>query len=384
MRVVIRWFILLLIVLMASGALAEELEISFINEYDNSRQFAMAYIPDTCTDTENSPLLVVAHFMGGNQHTAEKSGYYPECDERGWLCVCPELHGKRSPGQISSAAVEAQYDVIGAINYMKAKYSVDSARIYIVGRSMGGMLTQVMLAKYPDLFAAGVSGQGISDLPHWYETTTPSLKENIIKECGPLSQETRFDYERRSSISFAPNLAYVPLILWHGTNDTWVPPDQSERIVAEVRKYNRFQPDVHWLQCAAHCPINYPASWVCDQLIYYENVPEAGYGTPTRFFSELNLVFDEAKQTYWLKVTPKSQDRFARVIADIGHSVLYIRAENAAQIDIDMAHVSKTFTFDEYDIEGDTDMLVRIVRDGTVLFETEAAGFTAGNLPDNF
>lgn len=372
---------LIITILLVTEASSEELEISFTNEYDNTRQFAMAYIPEACTGTEAYPLLVVAHFMGGNQHTAKNSGYYPECDERGWLCVCPELHGTRSPGQISSAAIEAQYDVIGAIEYMKAKYNVDTTRVYIVGRSMGGMLTQVMLAKYPDLFAAGVSGQGISDLPHWYETTIPSLKENIIKECGPLNDETRFDYERRSSVSFAPNLAYVSFILWHGTNDTWVPPDQSERIVAEVRKYNRFQPDVHWLHGAAHCPTNYTASWVCDQLTYYQNVPEAGYGTPTRFFPQLNLVFDEAKRIYWLDVTPGDPKRFARVNADIGHGVLYINAENISRIDIDMAYVSKKATFNEYDIEGDTDMVVRIVRDGNVLFETTAKGLTAGKLP---
>jgi hypothetical protein len=112
-------------------------------------------------------------------------------------------------------------------------------------------------------------------------------------------------------VSFAPNLAYVPLILWHGTNDTWVPPDQSERIVAAVRKYNRFQPDVHWLHNAAHCPANYTSKWICDQLTYYQNVPESGFGTPERFFPELEIVTDEAKRYFWLVITPAEQGRFA-------------------------------------------------------------------------
>ena len=45
-----------------------------------------------------------------------------------------------------SQAIEAQRDVIDAIEYMQLHYRVDRARIYLVGRSMGGMLAEVMAA----------------------------------------------------------------------------------------------------------------------------------------------------------------------------------------------------------------------------------------------
>lgn len=385
---VYRHGLLILIVLLFSitSALccAEELEITFQNTYDKTQQQAVAYIPEMCKTRDNNPLLVVAHYMGGDRYTARKSGYYPECDKRGYLLVCPELHGHRADGRNSLASLEAQHDIVDAVNFMKQNYSVDTSRIYIVGRSMGGMLSQMMAAKYPDLFAAAVSGQGISDLSLWYRTSIPSLIQNVEKECGPFSEETRFDYERRSSINYAPNIKYVPLILWHGTNDTWVPPEQSENLVATVRKYNRFQPEVNWLHCAAHCPTNFTAEWVCNQLTYYQNICEAGFNTPTRFFPELTIVTDEAKNFYWLGITPVKTDSFARVNASLMNDILFVRGENVREVTIDLNKVSRQLTFAKFDIQSDSQLHFSIIRDGKTLLEIATAANTmkTGELPD--
>jgi len=361
---------------------AGELEFTYTNSFDGTEQKAVAYIPDMLKTAESRPLLVVAHYMGGDRFTARKSGYYAECDARGWLCVCPELHGKRTPGQTSLASLEAQHDVVDAIDYMKENYTVDTSRIYIVGRSMGGMLSQVMAAKYPDLFACAVSGQGISDLPLWYRTTIPRLLDSTVRECGELNDATRFDYERRSSVSFAPNLRYVPLLLWHGTNDTWVPPEQSEIIVGEVRKYNRFQADVFWLQNAAHCPENFTAAWICDRLTCYQNVPEAGFDTPTRFYPDLTLVTDEAKSFFWLHLTPADGGRFARASVNLSHGLLHVRTENVREAVIDLGLTAKGTALTTYDIAGDREVIVKVVKDGETLFELAATETRTGALPE--
>jgi dipeptidyl aminopeptidase/acylaminoacyl peptidase len=109
---------------------------------------------------------------------------------------------------------------------------------------MGGMLTQIMLAKYPDLFAAGVAGQGISDLTALQ--TVASVAKAVSDECGDPAKN-RFEYQRRSSINYASNFAYAPLIMWHGTNDIFVQPEQSETLHNAIKKHNRFQEPVHWL-----------------------------------------------------------------------------------------------------------------------------------------
>ncbi|MCE5249799.1 alpha/beta fold hydrolase [bacterium] len=372
----------LVLLLSASWCTGEEIEFTFRSSFDQTEQKAVAYIPNVCRTRTTSPLLVVAHYMGGNRFTGARTGYYPECDARGYLLVCPELHGKRTSGETSCAALEAQHDIIDAITYMKQNYSVDSSKVYIVGRSMGGMLAAVMAAKYPDLFAAAVAGQGVMDLKLFTETTIPSLIGSVERECGPYSEATRFDYERRSAVSYAPNFQYVPLMMWHGTNDTWVPPEQSEHLTETIRRFYRFQPDVFWLHGAAHCPTNFTASWVCDRLTYYENKCESGFETPTRFFPELTLVTDEAKRFFWLDITPAQENSFARIHASLKDDVLSVNVENISQVSIDLDSVSKLVRVSRFEVTTDAPLKLTIVRNGKVLFETAADKKISGALPD--
>ncbi|MDP2984733.1 MAG: prolyl oligopeptidase family serine peptidase [Candidatus Latescibacter sp.] len=374
--------LLLIILVTPAWCFAEELEFTFQNSYDKTQQKAAAYIPEICKTQAKSPLLVIAHYMGGNRFTARNGGYYPECDSRGWLVVCPELHGRRTGGETSLASLGAQHDIIDSVNYMKLHYKVDAAKIYLDGRSMGGMMAGMMAAKYPDVFAAAMSGQGISDLKLWWDTTIPSLRQSVEKECGPWSEAVRFDYERRSSISYAPNFQYVPFMLWHGTSDTWVPPEQSERLVAAIRTYNRFQPDANWLLCASHCPANYSPKWICDQFTYYENICEAGFQTPTRFFPELTIVTDEAKSFYWLGITPLKDDAFARVEAGLANGILKVKTDNVKEITINLDQISRLITFTKYDINAKETIRLAIVKDGKTLFETTAGGRKSGTLPE--
>lgn len=367
--------------LQISPTAAEEIEFTYTNSFDSTEQKAVAYIPDSVDRKQPRPLVVIAHYMGGNRFTARNGGYYPECDARGWLLVCPELHGRRTPGETSCAALEAQHDLIDSIAWMKTRAAVDSSRVYIVGRSMGGMLGALMAAKYPDIFAAVVAGQGIYDAKWWAETTIPSLRASLEKECLPYSEATRFDYERRSAATFARNLAYVPLVLWHGTWDTWVPPEQAEILLGAVKRYTRFLPEMHFLNCAAHCPQNYDPKWEFDRLVYYQNICESGFGTPTRFFPELDIVTDEAKPFYWLGITPARTDRLARVQASLEGGAVTVRAENVKEASINLDKVSKLTFFSKFSIRTDTPLRLTIVRGGKQLFETtQKNGALPGNL----
>lgn len=367
-------------VVAASWCPAEEIEFTYNNSFDGTEQKAAAYIPDSAKAKEGSPLVVIAHYMGGNRYTGKTGGYYPECDDRGYLLVCPELHGLRTPGQTSLASLGAQHDIVDAVAWMKTHYRVDESRVYIVGRSMGGMLGALMAAKYPDLFAAVVAGQGIYDLKRWTETTVPSLRAATEKECLALTDSTCYDYERRSAATFAGNLRYVPLILWHGTNDTWVPPEQAERLVAAVKPYTRFLPEVHWLMCAAHCPQNYDPKWEFDRLAPHQNVCEAGFDTPERFFPALDITTDEAKPFYWLGITPARSDRLARVSASLENGVVTVRAKNAGEVVIRLDHVSKPTACSSFVVRSDTPLRLSFTRGGNTLFATDRK---KGALPDS-
>ena len=356
------WGIIGLVTLFLVRGGAGELEFDFTCSYDHSVQKAAAYVPDRIPEKSKLPLLVVAHYMGGNRFTARSQGYYQECEKRQWLVVCPELHGANTPGITSCAALPAQHDILDSIEYMKQKYPVDEHRIYIAGRSMGGMMTAVMMAKYPDLFAAGVAGQGVYDLSTM--TSTPEIMKAIQAECG--TPETRpFDCLRRSAVNYAPNFKYAPLIMWHGTNDTWVPTSQSETLYNAIVKYHRFQLPVYYLTGACHCEGNYTAAWECDQLQYYHNQGEAGIGVSTRFFSELELVTDEAKSFFWLALQPDRPNEFSRLKAVIGpDGLIKLNCENLARVTVNLDRLAKSVKITGYELRTDSKTVLDFSKDG--------------------
>lgn len=301
--------IIVALAVFAGIAVAGPIDFEFESSYDGSQQPAAGFVPD---DLEQNPaprpLLVVAHFMGGDRYTAQKQGYYEEAAKRGWLVVSPELHGKNSKGgKISCASLEAQHDILDSIAYMRKNYPVDTRRIYIAGRSMGGMMTQIMIAKYPDLFAAGVAGQGCSDITRLDEFSAAVAKA-IPQECG----DDPFEYQRRSSIYYARNFAYAPLIIWHGTNDGLVDAAQSKRLYDAIVSYQPYAIPVFWLPNGSHLEENYMPEWICDQLENYRTSCDWP-DMPFRWFPELNLITDESKAFFYLDVKLADENRFGTI-----------------------------------------------------------------------
>lgn len=370
-------------------AQAEKVEISFTSSYDGSEQLAFALVPDSLSADDPRPLLVLAHHAWGNRHS--QPYYYPEIEKRGWLLVVPELHGERTDGRFCMAAREAQHDLIDALDYMVEHYPVDESRIYLAGRSMGGILSAVTAAKYPGRFAAVVAGQGVYDFRKWREWSLPlerspasqstiaAMDSTLTLELGgPYSPETAFIYQRHSAMTFASNLQYVPLILWHGTLDEIIPPEQSEMLSAAVRQYNRFQPEPVWLHGAGHLPMNLPASWVLDQLQHYQNKGLSGW--PSRFYPRLQLVTDEAKRILWLHLEPVAGDVFGRVEASVTDGLLSVRAQDLAAVTVQLDQIPDWIRFSRYKIDGDP-VKLSITRGGTQLLTIPDDSRT-GSLPD--
>ena len=123
-------------------------------------------------------------------------------------------------------------DCVNGAHSLVARGEVDAERLTITGGSAGGYTTLCALT-FRNTFRAGASHYGISDLEalardtHKFESRYP---DNLV---GPYP-ERQDVYQARSPVHFTHQLS-CPLIVFQGAEDTIVPPNQAELMVAALR-----------------------------------------------------------------------------------------------------------------------------------------------------
>jgi len=109
---------------------------------------------------------------------------------------------------------------------MVADHGIDPRRIFITGLSAGGAMTTVMLATYPELFAAGAV---IAGLPFGVAT---NVREALT---GMRASRTRSPSELGNLVRKATHHKgkWPKLSVWHGTADRTVYPGNANEIVKQ-------------------------------------------------------------------------------------------------------------------------------------------------------
>ena len=312
--------------LLATGAAGELKVIKFRSSYDGKEQKAELFVPSAHDGTKKLPLLAFLPYMGGSMTSARGVGHHETGERLGWLVVCPELHGLNTAGESSFGAVPAQHDVIDAIRFVQEHYQVDEKRIYSDGRSMGGLLSLLVAAKYPHVFAAAMAGQPPTDFSIQGEKPFPEI---LFKEFGGTRAQRPFEYSRREPITYARNLKYTPVMIWHGTLDQVVPVEHSKRIYALLKKYNPYQYPVYWLEGAGHNSINYGSEWVCEKLRWYQK-------TKCRFTADLDFVLDESGRFMWMTLEQEEKCKYSSVTSSLREKELTISCSNVRRLTLDM------------------------------------------------
>jgi acetylxylan esterase len=114
------------------------------------------------------PIVVSAHSCGssasGQMGNITKT--QAAADKNGFILILPDNTGQNcwDVGSKQSLTHDGGGDtqaVATMVKYALTKYSGDASRVYIFGGSSGGMMTQAMLAVYPDVFMAGSARAGV-------------------------------------------------------------------------------------------------------------------------------------------------------------------------------------------------------------------------------
>lgn len=124
------------------------------------------YVPDNVAT--NPPILTLIHYCGGTASAvfgqAQGGGLVKAADQYGFIMVVPssgrcwdivsDKTRKRDGGGDSQAIRQM-------VKFAVEKYKGNADRVYATGDSSGGMMTELLLAVYPEVFKAGSAFAGM-------------------------------------------------------------------------------------------------------------------------------------------------------------------------------------------------------------------------------
>ncbi len=188
------------------------------------------------------PLLVFVHGGPTSATATTLSWALQFWTSRGFAVVDVNYGGSSGYGRKYRQQLNGQWgvvdvdDCVNAAKHLVQGGEADANRLAIRGGSAGGFTT-INAVTFRDVFKAGASYYGISDLEVFAQDTHKFESRYLETLIGPYP-ERRDRYYNRSAIHFLDRL-HTPLILFQGLDDKIVPPNQAELIVQALRSNGR-------------------------------------------------------------------------------------------------------------------------------------------------
>jgi poly(hydroxyalkanoate) depolymerase family esterase len=184
---------------------------------------------------DKPPLVVALHGCG--QSAAEYAvgtGWSKLAEQLGFVVLYPEQQPANNPKSCFSWFVPDDvrrgdgeaHSIHQMVQHVVAAYGTDRSRVFVTGLSAGGAMANVMLAAYPDTFAAGAI---IAGLPYG---TAASVQEAFSAMFTDQQHSPRDlgDRVRSASPSGGP---WPRIAIWHGTADQIVRPGNADLIARQ-------------------------------------------------------------------------------------------------------------------------------------------------------
>jgi feruloyl esterase len=181
-------------------------------------------------------LVVVLH--GCTQNAAgynDGAGWSTLADRHGFVLLFPQQVQANNPrlcfnwfqpGDIARGGGEAA-SIRQMIEHAVAEHGIDRTRIFVTGLSAGGAMAAVMLATYPDVFAAGAV---VAGLPFGGAANVQQALE-LMNGGGPARSAAQWGaLVRTASGHRGP---WPKLSVWHGSADAIVRPLNAVELVKQ-------------------------------------------------------------------------------------------------------------------------------------------------------
>ncbi|MFN3945166.1 MAG: alpha/beta hydrolase family esterase [Allosphingosinicella sp.] len=238
------------------------------------------YVPATVQTP--APLVVVLH--GCTQNAAvydHGSGWSTLADRHGFILLFPEQQRANNPllcfnwfdGRDSRRELGEAASIRAMIEAMKAKHAIDPRRIFVTGLSAGGAMTSVMLATYPETFAAGAILAGVA------YGCAGSVGEAFDCMAGRATSGTTdlAGEVRRASPHEGP---WPRVQVWQGSADPTVVPSNADAIVRQWTALHGLAPEPDRIDRVAGHPRRAWHGPDGAALIEHVSVTGMGHGVP--------------------------------------------------------------------------------------------------------
>lgn len=184
------------------------------------------YVPPTVRP--HPAILLALHYCGGTGPALFTGTQFASlADQNGFIVIYPtvSLPPARSlqcwdvstPKGLTRNGGGDSQGLISMVRYVEWHNHGDPRRVYVTGISSGAMMTNVMLAEYPDIFKAGAAFMGV---PYHCFATTDGSMWNTACANGQISMTP----QQWGNLARSADPGYrgprPRMQLWHGTADT--------------------------------------------------------------------------------------------------------------------------------------------------------------------
>ncbi|HEY4057311.1 MAG TPA: PHB depolymerase family esterase, partial [Kofleriaceae bacterium] len=185
----------------------------------------------------NAPLVVVLHGCTQQAVDMKHAGWNRLADAHGFAVVYPEeptannsLECFNWSGEYGDTAnlvrgMGENESIIQIVDTAIAAHHLDTTRVYITGVSAGGAMSAVMLATWPDRFAAGSIMAGIA-----YRCATTLTDAYACQSGSTAKTPTQWGDLVRAASS---TTTFPRVQIWQGSSDSSVNPANATELVAQ-------------------------------------------------------------------------------------------------------------------------------------------------------
>jgi len=211
-------------------------ELDVVSSFGSNPGDLKMFVFEPSAPSANMPLVVAMHGCSqGAADMADLTEWNRLGEQYGFYVIYPEQATKNNvsrcfnwfqSGDINRDEGEAR-SIRSMVDHMLLNYPIDPQRVFVTGLSAGAAMTTVMLACYPEKFAAGAVHAGGP-----YKAAT-DVWQSISALAGNVSKgEVEWgNLVRAQNPSYTGT--YPRVSIFHGTNDNVVNPNNAAEIAKQ-------------------------------------------------------------------------------------------------------------------------------------------------------